>query len=86
MQVVLYDTPGMHGTQDFKTRSESMRVGAAWQHSMECSSMGLIVDALRCTPRHPCECGYLQAHRGDALTRAVLHPMVSRGEGSSAHT
>ena len=86
MQVVLYDTPGMHGTQDFKTRSESMRVGAAWQHSMECSSMGLIVDALRCSSHHACGCSDLQVHRGVALTRAVLHPMVSRGEVSSAHT
>jgi GTPase Era involved in 16S rRNA processing len=50
VQVVLYDTPGMHGTQDFKTRSESMRVGAAWQHSMECASLGLIVDAYRFRP------------------------------------
>lgn len=56
MQVVLYDTPGMHGTQDYKTRSESMRVGAAWQHSMECGALGLIVDVYRCLSLLPCEC------------------------------
>lgn len=46
LQVAIYDTPGMHGTKDYETRSQAMRVGATWQHVQECDLLALIVDPI----------------------------------------
>lgn len=35
----------MHGTRDYETRSQAMRVGSTWQHVQECDLLALIVDA-----------------------------------------
>lgn len=40
----MYDTPGMHGSRDFKTRSHAMRVAATWTNVVECDMLAFIVD------------------------------------------
>ena len=67
VQVVIYDTPGMHGARDFATRSHAMRVASTWLHIQECDVYALLVDADKQLGR------YASGHV-DSLARALGSP------------
>jgi GTPase Era involved in 16S rRNA processing len=79
LQVVIYDLPGMHGSRDFRTRSQAMRVAATWLHVQECDVYALIVDCAK-------QLSELRTNAVDELARVLGSDAGPQGfEGSWQH-